>query len=156
LVALNLGILIGDGFISVQSEKVGDFEEIGRAILKFAKILGAGARVKERVKAILESSDSAIGDLDWKQLKEQLSATQREVKHEMVLLRDIDMVHLVSLGGWIRGLQICSKTSMDPFSAEKAKVMGHSGRNAGIHPKSASFASHPRCPRRDRAVGKLA
>jgi hypothetical protein len=123
LVALNLGLLIGDGFLAVQSEKIGDFEEIGRMILKFAKVLGAGARVKERVKSILESSDSAVGDLDWKELKKQLSTTQREVKHEMVLLRDIDMVHLVSLGGWIRGLQSCSKTSLEPFDADKAKVM---------------------------------
>jgi hypothetical protein len=41
----------------------------------------------------------------------------------MVLLRDIDMVHLISLGGWLRGLQIASTTSLDPFSADKAKVL---------------------------------
>lgn len=123
LVALGLGGLIGDGFLAVQTEKIGDFEDIGRAILKFSKVLGAGAKVKERVKAILETSDTALGTLDWKELKEQLSHTQREVKHEMVLLRDIDMVHLVSLGGWIRGLQIATTTSLEPFSADKAKVL---------------------------------
>ncbi len=122
-VALSLGVLIGDGFLSVQTEKIGDFEDIGRTILKFAKVLGAGAKVKERVKAILETSDTALGNLDWKELKAQLSQTQREVKHEMVLLRDIDMVHLVSLGGWVRGLQIAAETSSEPFNAEKAKVL---------------------------------
>jgi hypothetical protein len=121
MVALGLGVLIGDGFLSVQSEKIADFEEIGRAVLKYAKVLGAGAKVKERVKAIFESS--ALGALDWKDLKEQLGQTQREVKHEMVLLRDIDMVHLVSLGGWVRGLQIATTTSVDPFQADKAKVL---------------------------------
>lgn len=119
LIALNLGLLIGDGFLSVQSEKVSDLEDIGRAILKHAKVLGAGSKVAERTKAILENS--ALGD--WKELKEDLASTQREVKHEMVLLRDLDMVHLISLGGWLRGLQIASTTSLNPFSGEKAKVL---------------------------------
>jgi hypothetical protein len=119
LIALNLGLLIGDGFLSVQSEKVSDLEDIGRAILKHAKVLGAGSKVAERTKAILENS--ALGD--WKELKSDLASTQREVKHEMVLLRDLDMVHLISLGGWLRGLQIASTTSLTPFSSEKAKVL---------------------------------
>ncbi len=120
LIALNLGMLIGDGFLSVQSEKVSDLEDIGRAILKHAKVLGAGSKVAERTKSILENS--ALGD--WKELKSDLASTQREVKHEMVLLRDLDMVHLISLGGWLRGLQIASTTSLTPFSGEKAKVLG--------------------------------
>jgi hypothetical protein len=119
LIALNLGLLIGDGFLSVQSEKVSDLEDIGRAILKHAKVLGAGSKVAERTKSILENS--ALGD--WKELKSDLASTQREVKHEMVLLRDLDMVHLISLGGWLRGLQIASTTSLTPFSGEKAKVL---------------------------------
>lgn len=119
LVALNLGLLIGDGFLSVQSEKISDIEDIGRAILKHGKVLGAGAKVAERTKSILENSALS----DWKRLKEDLSGTQREVKHEMVLLRDIDMVHLISLGGWLRGLEIGSAASLSPFSADKAKVL---------------------------------
>ncbi len=119
LVALNLGVLIGDGFLSVQSEKISDIEDIGRAILKHGKVLGAGAKVAERTKSILENSALS----DWKQLKQDLSGTQREVKHEMVLLRDIDMVHLISLGGWLRGLEIGSAASLEPFSADKAKVL---------------------------------
>ena len=65
--------------------------------------------------------NSALGD--WKELKADLASTQREVKHEMVLLRDLDMVHLISLGGWLRGLQIATTTSLNPFSSEKAKVL---------------------------------
>lgn len=119
LLALHLGVLIGDGFLSVQSEKVSDLENIGRAILKHAKVLGAGSKVAQRTKGIMENS--ALGD--WKELKAELASTQREVKHEMVLLRDLEMVHLISLGGWLRGLQIGTSASLQPFSAEKAKVL---------------------------------
>ena len=42
LAALSLGVLVGDGFLSAQSEKVDDLEDIGRAVLKHAKALAAG------------------------------------------------------------------------------------------------------------------
>jgi hypothetical protein len=120
LIALNLGLLIGDGFLSVQSEKISDLEDIGRAILKHAKVLGAGSRVAERTKSIMENS--ALGD--FKELKSDLASAQKEVKQEMVLLRDLDLVHLISLGGWLRGLQIASTASLTPFSGDKARVLG--------------------------------
>ncbi len=119
LIALNLGLLIGDGFLSAQSEKVSDLEDIGRAILKHAKVLGAGSRVAARTKSLMETSALS----DFKELKSELAKTQKEVKQEMVLLRDLDMVHLISLGGWLRGLQIGSAASLTPFSGEKAKVL---------------------------------
>ncbi len=118
-VALGLGVLIGDGFLSAQSEKVEDLEDIGRAVLRHAMVLAAGARVTEHAKAILENS--ALGD--WKTLREDLSATQKDVEAEMVLLRDVDMAHLISIGGWLRGLEIASTAALEPFSAERAAVL---------------------------------
>ena len=119
LVALSLGVLIGDGFLSVQTEKVSDLEDVGRAVLKHAKILGAGARVTEHAKSLLENS--ALGD--WKTLRGDLAGTQKDVESDMVLLRDMEMAHLISLGGWLRGLQIASGTACDPFSPERAGLL---------------------------------
>lgn len=119
LVALSMGVLIGDGFLSAQSEKIEDLENIGRAVLKHAKALAAGARVAEHAKAILENS--ALGD--WKTLREDLSATQKDVEAEMVLLRDMEMAHFISIGGWLRGLEIASTAALDPFSPERAAVL---------------------------------
>jgi hypothetical protein len=119
IVSLTLGVLIGDGFLAAQSEKVEDLENIGRAVLRHAKVLATGARVSEHAKAILENS--ALGD--WKSLREELSATQKDVESEMVLLRDVEMAHLISIGGWLRGLEIASTAALDPFSAERASVL---------------------------------
>ena len=118
-VAMGLGVLIGDGFLSAQSEKVEDLENIGGAVLRHAKVLAAGARVMEHAKSILENS--ALGD--WKTLREDLAATQKDVEAEMVLLRDVDMAHLIAMGGWLRGLEIASTAALDPFSAERAAVL---------------------------------
>ena len=119
MVSLSLGVLIGDGFLSAQSEKVEDLENIGRAVLRHAKALAAGARVTEHAKSILENS--ALGD--WKTLREDLSATQKDVEAEMVLLRDMEMAHLISMGGWLRGLEIASHAALEPYTPERASVL---------------------------------
>lgn len=119
MVALSLGVLIGDGFLAVQTEKVSDLEDTGRAVLKHAKVLGAGARVTEHAKSLLENS--ALGD--WKTLRDDLAGTQKDVESDMVLLRDMEMAHLISLGGWLRGLQIASGTASDSFSPERAGLL---------------------------------
>jgi hypothetical protein len=119
LVALSLGVLIGDGFLSVQTEKVSDLEDTGRAVLKHAKVLGAGARVTEHAKSLLENSALS----DWKTLRDDLAGTQKDVEGDMVLLRDMEMAHLISLGGWIRGLQIASGTAVDAFTPERGGLL---------------------------------
>ncbi|MFK5923172.1 MAG: hypothetical protein QM496_13420 [Verrucomicrobiota bacterium] len=118
--ALELGGLIADGFLVVESEKLLDLEAVGRALWKRAKILGAGTRLSSHTKSLLENS--ALGD--WKQLKEELAKTQKDVEAEMVLLRDVDAAHLISLGGWLRAFEIACVTALDPFDEKKAKILG--------------------------------
>lgn len=116
VIAMSLGTLIADGFLIVQAEKVSELEDIGRAVLRQAKVLGAGTRVTAHTKSILENS--GLGE--WTKLKEELAKTQKDVQAEMVTLRDVDIAHLVSLGGWMRALEIVAVTASDPYSAEKA------------------------------------
>ena len=119
LVALSLGSLVADGFLIVQSEQIEQIEPIGKSILSHAKILGAGMKLSRHSKSIIESS--GLGDFE--RLKDELAETQSDVEAEMVLLRDVDIVHLISLGGWLRALEIVSKTALTPYSPEKAKVV---------------------------------
>ena len=116
LVALGLGTLISDGFLVVQSEEIEELENIGRAILKQAQVLGAGKRVTKYTKSILENS--VLGK--WDKLKEELSKTQADVEAEMVMLRDVDIANLVALGGWIRAFEIAAVTTQKNYSNEKA------------------------------------
>ena len=116
LVALGLGTLISDGFLVVQSEEIEELENIGRAVLKQAQVLGAGKRVTKYTKSILENS--VLGK--WDKLKEELSKTQADVEAEMVMLRDVDIANLVALGGWIRAFEIAAVTTQKNYSNDKA------------------------------------
>ncbi len=119
LVALGLGNLIAEGFLIVQAEELSEIETIGRAVLKQAKVLGAGVRVTRHTKSILENS--VLGK--WDTLKSELAKTQADVEAEMVLLRDVDIAHLVALGGWLRSFEVATITVAESYTEKKAKKL---------------------------------
>ncbi len=118
-VAITLGFLIADGFFAVEAEQFLDLEPIGISLLNHAKAIGAGERIKSHTKALLDHQNLK----DWNSLKAQLSRTQRDVEKEMVLIRDVDLAHLIALGGWLRALEIGCAAALDPYDPEKAAVL---------------------------------
>ncbi len=117
LVSMGLGTLIADGFLIVQCEKVEAMEDVGRALLKYAKVLGAGSRMNRHTQSLFENSI----DGDWKKLRDELALTQADVEAEMVQLRDVDIAHLVSLGGWLRAFEIAATSIADNYTEEKSR-----------------------------------
>lgn len=120
LIALGLGTLIGDGFLLVQCEKIEEMENVGRAILKYAKALGAGMRINKHSQSLLENSLKG----DWDKLRAELAATQADVEGEMVLLRDSDVAHLIALGGWLRAFEISTSAVAESYSEDKTRALG--------------------------------
>jgi hypothetical protein len=119
IVSLGLGTLIADGFLIVQTEKVDEMEFVGRAMIKYGKALGAGGRMNKHTQSLFEHSLRG----EWNDLKEELTRTQADVEAEMVLLRDVDIAHLISLGGWLRALEISTKTIVMDYTEEKTRQL---------------------------------
>ena len=121
-VALHLGTLIADGFLIVQTERMSDIEPIGKAMLRHAEALGTGRHIKSHSRSLLEHS--ALRETD--QLKKELESTQRDVEKEMVDLRDVDIAHLISLGGWLRAFEIGCTTIEQNFDQKKIRSIARS------------------------------
>jgi hypothetical protein len=119
-VSLGLGALIADGFLVVQCEKVEAMEDVGRAMIKFAKALGAGDRMNRHTQSLLENSVQG----DWESLRVELAKTQADVEAEMLQLRDVEIAHLISLGGWLRGLEISTNAVLAAYTEEKSRALG--------------------------------
>lgn len=118
--AIELGFLIADGFLMVQSEQLKDVEKMAKDLTRYGKALGAGDRVNRHTAGLLESAKNGAVP----QLKIELASTQRDVENELVTLKDADLAHLISLGGWIRALEVSSVAVDKQFSPERArKVM---------------------------------
>jgi len=119
-VSLGLGALIADGFLVVQCEKVEAMEDVGRAMIKYAKALGAGTRMNRHTQSLLENSVQG----DWRSLRTELAKTQADVEAEMLQLRDVEIAHLISLGGWLRGFEISTNAVNAAYTEEKSRQLG--------------------------------
>jgi hypothetical protein len=118
--AIELGFLIADGFLVVEAEQLDKVEDMATDLTRYGKALGAGDRVNRHAASLLDSAKKK----DVKQLKKELAATQRDVERELITLRDADLAHLISLGGWIRALEVSTVAVDKQFSEERArKVM---------------------------------
>jgi hypothetical protein len=118
--AIELGFLIADGFLVVQAEQLEKVPDLATKLTRYGKALGAGDRVNRHAASLLDSAKNK----NVAQLKKELSSTQRDVETELVVLRDADLAHLISLGGWIRALQVSTVAVDKQFSTERArKVM---------------------------------
>jgi hypothetical protein len=116
---LAFGGLIADGFLIVAAEKNDLVDDLGRSLLKEAKSLGVAERVIRHSKSLTELGRRS----DWTAVRQELIATQTDVEEAMIELRDQKMAHLISLGGWLRGLEIIAGTVMAEFSFARAKVL---------------------------------
>jgi len=118
--ALHFGSLVADGFVMTIAERTQDVQDIGKALIRESRSLGVGDRLAKRSKSLFDLSDKA----DWQGMREELIRTQADVEKSMLDMRDEQMAHMVSLGGWLRGFQIASNSCNDSYTPEKAAILG--------------------------------
>lgn len=117
--ASRLGTLIADGFIAIQTGHSEDLPAIASHLSRYAKAIGAGDRIKRHAAALLTHAK----DKDHDALKKALAASQRDVERELVSLRDPDLSHLISLGGWLQALEAASTAVDKKFTVERAQTL---------------------------------
>jgi hypothetical protein len=116
---LIFGGLVGDGFLIVECQKQNLVEDLGRVLLRQARSLGVGDRVMRHSASLTELGKRG----DWTAVRRELIATQDDVEQAMTGLRDQKMAHFISLGGWLRGLEITSGAVEAKYSPERAAVL---------------------------------
>ena len=115
--ALSIGAVIADGFLTVTAEKQSRIEPVGRVLLKLAKGLGVGDHVTRHSRSILEKAARK----EWDEIRAELVRTQAEVEAALLGLKDEEMAHLVALGGWLRGLEMTTSIVTESYSPERAR-----------------------------------
>ena len=102
--ALMLGVLVADGYIAVEAQDGQGVKNTGKDIINLAKKLIVSQSVLSRGNSINDFAENN----DWSALREELEATQNEVKMSLAEQKDKDLVVLVTVGAWIRGMQVTS------------------------------------------------
>lgn len=114
--SLNFGALICDGFFAVVAEQKPLIQNVGRALLRQAKSLAVGQQLATHANSLLDLGKRG----DWTELKLELIKTQSDVEQAMIELRDEEMAHLVSLGGWLRGFEVSSVATAEEYTPQRA------------------------------------
>ncbi len=127
--ALNLGGLIADGYIAVEAEDAQQVKNLGKDILALATGLGVPREIRDRGESLKDKADGK----QWDVLKEELEATQNEVKLSMELNKDGDLIDLVTVGGWIRGTEVISGVIAKNYTEAGAKALRQPALAAFLH-----------------------
>jgi hypothetical protein len=117
--ALNLGGLIADGYIAVEAEDAQQVKNLGRDILEIAKALGVPKEIRDRGKSLTEKGE----EKQWDVLREELEATQNEVKQSLAANQDQPLIDLVTVGGWVRGTEVVSAAITEKYSEAGARLL---------------------------------
>ena len=118
-IALNVGGLIADGYIAVEAEDSQQVKNIGKDLISLAKSLAVSQSVIARGSSISDFAESN----EWNTLKEEMEATQNEVKLALEEQHDAELVSLVTLGGWVRGLAVVSNWVTANYTPGSAKLL---------------------------------
>ena len=113
------GGLVADGFLIVACQKKDLVEDLGRVLLRQARSLGVGDRVMRHSASLTDLGRRG----DWAAVRRELIATQEDVEQAMTALRDQKLAHLISLGGWLRGLEVTSGAVESKYTPERAAVL---------------------------------
>jgi len=121
--ALNLGTLIADGYIAVEAEDKQGVKNIGKDIIELARPLGVKDEIVNRGKSLTEFAE----DGQWDVLREELEATQNEVKGKFSENADKDLITLVTVGGWARGTEVVASLIAQNYTPDGAKLIRQPG-----------------------------
>lgn len=117
--AMTFGVLIADGFLVVTAERENLIDDLGRVLIREARGLGVADRVMKHSASLTELGKRG----EWAAVRKELVQTQADVEQALVDLRDQKIAHLISLGGWLRGLEMSAGAVEAKFTQERAQIL---------------------------------
>jgi hypothetical protein len=122
-IALLLGTVIAEGFIAVEDKNTEEVKSIGKVVIQLADALNVGKSVKKRASAIIEDADKK----EWKDVRQELDKAQRDVQTAMREMNDENYAQLVSLGGWLRGLEALATVVKRDYKKDSVDLLHQPG-----------------------------
>src|SRR5271154_936522 len=118
-IALLLGCAVAEGFVAVEATDKERVKQIGRDVLELARAIGVESTVLSRTNSIVTKADTG----DWISVRRELDGALTDVKRAMIELKDAQLAHLVSLGGWLRGTEVLTAIVQKSYSPDGADLL---------------------------------
>jgi hypothetical protein len=122
-IALQLGVVIAEGFIAVEVQDADQVKDLGRTVLTLARALGVEKVVLRRSRSIVDYASRN----DWVATRNEWDAVRADVSDGMIELKSERLAQLVSLGGWLRGAEVLSALLLQSYSPDRAELLRQPG-----------------------------
>lgn len=122
-IALQLGVVIAEGFIAVEAQDADQVQDLGRTVLTLARALGVEKVVLRRSRSIVDYASRN----DWVATRNEWDAVRADVRDGMIELKSERLAQLVSLGGWLRGAEVVSALLLQSYSPDRAELLRQPG-----------------------------
>lgn len=116
-IALSLGLVFGEGFLAVSAKDADEMQNLGRTAVRLSRALGVGNAVLRREKSVMEHVDRE----DWEAVRREWSAASEDLKAAMIEIKSESLSQLISVGGWLRGLEALSTLASHPYADSAAE-----------------------------------
>ena len=116
---MQLGSVVAEGFVAVEAADKGRVQEIGRDVLELARAIGVESTVLSRTNSIITKADAG----NWNAVRRELDGALTDVKNAMIELKDAQLAHLVSIGGWLRGTEVLTSVVQKSYSSDGADLL---------------------------------
>jgi uncharacterized OsmC-like protein len=116
-IALNLGTRICDAFLAVQAKDKKNFNPMAMTVTSLSGKLGADIE-----QTMNEKMFDLVKKDKWQEVRAMLDEQQNTVKEKLNKL-DKDAAVLVTLGGWLQGLNVVSKALTNSYNADATSVI---------------------------------
>lgn len=122
-IALQLGVVIAEGFIAVEAQDAAQVKDLGRTALTLARALGVERVVLRRSRSIVDDASRN----DWVATRNEWDGVRADVRDGMIELKSERLAQLVSLGGWLRGAEVMSALLLQSYSSDRAELLRQPG-----------------------------
>lgn len=102
--ALQLGVLLADSYVAVEAQDGQAARNAGRDLIATARKLNVGQNVLARGQGLAALADNA----DWRTLREELDATQNDIRLSMHEQNDHALLVFLMAGSWVRQMELAA------------------------------------------------
>lgn len=115
--ALNLGTRICDSFVAVQAKDQNKFADMSTTVAGLSNKLGANIE-----QALNDKMFAFVKQGKWAEVRTMLDDQQTTVKEKLNRL-DKDAAILVTIGGWLEGLNVVTKSLSANYNADATGII---------------------------------
>jgi hypothetical protein len=118
-ISLQLGIHLANGYIAIEAEDGQALKNTARDILALTKKLN----VAKYIVARSQSLGDFAGAADWNTLREELDATQNDVRLALLEQKDGALVVFSMAGSWIRQIDVATNLLLENYKPAPAALL---------------------------------